>query len=337
MMNDIPDISKQIYKEETFRVMEKRYSALGSAWESYQMEWCNGVYSSFKDHDKFLIVIFLVKKTLDFYSRNFIKLSYDDFYSKDIVEIEKFSIAEISIALNIPKESTRRKILELENEHVIKKIKKKIMFDRSKFFKSKPVKSIQRVSRFLATLSELCEKENVLKKNISSEELELTIKNNFSYIWKIYYELQIPMMINYKKIFKDLETFHIFGICVASQHLHAKKLSDDIVGRVDFVNDAITADEIQGINAMSLSDISGIPRATVIRKLKKLLKKNFLTIDDKKHYKLTGDFAKVLLPIQKTVITQLSDFSAKIFNLSLLDKRSKNINNKISTHIRKYL
>ena len=333
----IPEISKQLYKENTLSVLENKYSTLGPMWVNYQMEWMNGVYSSFKDHDKFLIVIFLVKKTLDFYSRNFIKLSYDDFYSRDTVEIERFTISEISQALNIPKESTRRKVFELESEGAIKKIKKKLILDRSKFFKSKPVKSIQRVSRFLARLSELCEKENVLKKNISSEELELTIKNNFSYIWKIYYELQIPMMINYKKIFKDLETFHIFGICVASQHLHAKKLSDDIVGRVDFVNDAITADEIQGINAMSLSDISGIPRATVIRKLKKLLKKNFLTIDDKKHYKLTGDFAKVLLPIQKTVITQLSDFSAKIFNLSLLDKRSKNINNKISTHIRKYL
>ena len=47
MMKNIPDISKQIYKEETFRVMEKRYSTLGSAWVSYQMEWCNGIYSSF--------------------------------------------------------------------------------------------------------------------------------------------------------------------------------------------------------------------------------------------------------------------------------------------------
>jgi predicted transcriptional regulator len=337
MKIDIPDISKQIYKEETLGVLERRYSTLGPMWVNYQMEWMCEIYASYKDHDKFLIVIYLVKKTLDFYSRHFTKLNYEEFYSNDSIEIEKFTVSEISKELNIPKESTRRKVLELENEGTIRIRKKRLLLDRSRYYKSKPVKSIQRVSRFLARLSELCEKENVLKKNISSEELELTIKNNFSYIWKIYYELQIPMMINYKKIFKDLETFHIFGICVASQHLHAKKLSDDIVGRVDFVNDAITADEIQGINAMSLSDISGIPRATVIRKLKKLLKKNFLTIDDKKHYKLTGDFAKVLLPIQKTVITQLSDFSAKIFNLSLLDKRSKNINNKISTHIRKYL
>tara|TARA_B100000787_G_scaffold133053_1_gene101929 strand:+ start:150 stop:1139 length:990 start_codon:yes stop_codon:yes gene_type:complete len=318
MMNDIPDISKQIYKEETFRVMEKRYSALGSAWESYQMEWCNGVYSSFKDHDKFLIVIFLVKKTLDFYSRNFIKLSYDDFYSKDIVEIEKFSIAEISIALNIPKESTRRKILELENEHVIKKIKKKIMFDRSKFFKSKPVKSIKRISRFLATLSEMCEEEKVLLKRISSEELELIIKDNFSYIWKIYYELQISMMVNYKKIFKDLESFHIFGMCVVNQHLYARKIAKDYMDRDAFINSIITEKKMQGLNAMSISDITGIPRATVIRKLKQLVKLDMLKIDNKKHYRLAGTFTKRLKPLQKDIFFKLANFSTNILNLSIL-------------------
>ena len=149
----IPDISKQIYREDILRVMEKKYSTVVSVWASHQMDWCNGVYNSFKDHDKFLIVIFLVKKTLDFYSRNFIKLTYDDFYSKDTVEIEKFSIAELAQALNIPKESTRRKIIELVKEGVIRKVKKKVIIDRSKFFKSKPVESIKRISRFLSILS----------------------------------------------------------------------------------------------------------------------------------------------------------------------------------------
>ena len=60
--------------------------------------------------------------------------------------------------------------------------------------------------------------ENFLLKKLPSEDLEIIIKNNFSYIWKLYYEMQIPMMISYKKIFKDLETFHIFGTCVVNQH-----------------------------------------------------------------------------------------------------------------------
>ena len=316
----IPEISDQLYKEDILNVMESKYSTLGSVWVSHQMEWCNGVYSSFKDHDKFLIIIFLVKKTLDFYSRNFIKLTYDEFYSRDTVEIEKFSIAEISDALHIPKESTRRKILELENEGAIKKIKKKIIIDRSKFYYSKPIDSIKRVSRFLSTLSKLCESEKILSKNITSEELELVIKNNFSYIWKTYYELQIPTLIEYKKIFLDLETFHIFGICVVNEHLHARKIAEDYMNRDEFLKSIFIENEMQGINAMSISDITKIPRATVIRKLKKLVNQKILTINDKKHYKLKGSFANKLKPVQKDTFIKLANFSTTIFNLVVLNK-----------------
>ena len=318
----IPKISDQLYKEDILRVMENKYSTLGSVWVSHQMEWCNGVYSSFKDHDKFLIVIFLVKKTLDFYSRNFIKLSYEEFYSRDTVEIEKFNIAEITEALNIPKESTRRKVLELQNKGAIRKIKKKIIIDRSKFYYSKPIDSIKRVSRFLATLSELCKDEKILSKNITSEELELVIKDNFSYIWKIYYELQIPMMINYKRIFKDLETFHIFGICVVNEHLHARKISEVYTNRDQFLKSIFTANKLQGINAMSIADITNIPRATVIRKLKKLVKLKILSIDDKKHYRLTSYFLKRIKPLQQNVFIKLANFSTKVFNLLILNKKS---------------
>ena len=320
MKTNLPKISEQIYKEDILGVIESKYSTLGSVWLSYQMEWMNGVYSSFKDHDKFLILIFLVKKTLDFYSRNFIKLSYDEFYAKETVEIEKFSIAEISEALNIPKESTRRKLLELENEGAIRKIKKKIIIDRSKFYYSKPIDSIKRISRFLSTLSELCKRENILSKNITSEELELAIKNNFSYIWKIYYELQIPMLFSYKKIFKDLETFHIFAICVVNEHLHARKVSDDYMNRDQFLKSIFTINSAQGINAMSISDITNIPRATVTRKLKKLVKRKFLTINDKKHYKLKGIFADKLKPLQKKIFIKLANFSTNVINLVILNK-----------------
>ena len=318
MVIDIPDISKQIYKEDILSVIDKKYSTLGPMWVNQQREWKNTIYASFKDHDKYLILIFLVKKALDFYSRNFIKLSYEDFYLKNTVEIEKFNISEISTALDIPKESTRRKVIELENEGIIKKLKNRIVIDRSKFSYTKPKDSIKRMSRFLAALSEICESENVLLKNIPSEKIEIIIKKNFSYIWKIYYELQIPMMINYKKIFNDLETFHIFGTCIVNQHLYARKLSVDYMNRESFLKSIYTAPTMQGLNAMSISDITGIPRATVIRKLKRLVKLKNLSIDNKKHYRLTGGFIKLLMPIQKIVIAKLAYFSTQVFNLHLL-------------------
>ena len=71
---------------------------------------------------------------------------------------------------------------------------------------------------------------------------------------------------------------------------------------------------------MSISDITGIPRATVIRKLKKLVKNNNLTIDSKKHYKLSNNFIITLKPLQKIVLIKLANFSAVVFNLIILNK-----------------
>ena len=316
MSVELPDISKQIYKEHVFDVLENKYSTMGPMWVNHQMQWNNGIYASFKDHDKFLIIIYLIKKTLDFYSRNFSKLSYEEFYSKETVEIEQFTISEISKALKIPKESTRRKVLELEKKGAIRKFKKKTFIDRSKFYYSKPIDSIKRISRFLSTLSELCKDSKVLPKKFTSEEVEITIKNNFSYIWKLYYELQIPMMISYKKIFKDLETFHIFGTCIVNQHLYAKKISREYTKRDVFIESTYSSKMMQGLNAMSISDITGIPRATVIRKLRKLVQHGSLSIDIKKHYKLTGKFVKILKPLQKDILIKVSDFSTKVYNLT---------------------
>ena len=313
----IPDISKQVYRRDLLNVLEGKYSTLGPMWVNNQMEWLNGVYISFKNHDKFLIIIYLIKKTLDFYSRSFVRLTYDQFYERDAVEIEQFSINDIATELNIPKESARRKINELESIGVIKKSGKKIIIDRSSYEYIKPQNTIIRISRFLSALSNLCVNEKILSKKLTSQELENIIKVNFSYIWKIYYEMQIPMILNYKKIFLDIETFHIFGSCVVNQHLHKQKESELIMNRDGYIN-SIISDKFSGMNAMSISDITNIPRATVIRKLQKLVKNKKLTIDDKKLYRLSGNFVKTIKPTQTIVLDKLADFSTKVFNFALL-------------------
>jgi DNA-binding Lrp family transcriptional regulator len=314
----IPQISKQIYNHQALNVLESNYSAIGPQWTVHQMEWTNSIYSAFKDHDKYMIVIYLVKKTLDFYSRNFVKLTYDQFYSKDKIEIEEFNIIELSKNLNIPKESARRKIVELEKSLVIKREKKKLILDRSSFLFVKPINSVKRISRFISSFSHILKHEKILPTNLTTEQLEKVIKNNFSYVWKIYYEFQIPMLLAYKKVFKNIETFHIFGTCVVNQHLRSQKLVKGKLQRSEFIKNIYSDKNIQGVNAMSISEITGIPRATVVRKLKVLVKNNILSIDDKKHYKLTGNSVKELVPIQNIVINQLANFSTKIFNLAIL-------------------
>jgi hypothetical protein len=61
-MKKLPDISKQIYKEEVLSVLENKYSIIGPYWSSTQLEWLNNSYSAFNDHDKYLIIIYLKKK-----------------------------------------------------------------------------------------------------------------------------------------------------------------------------------------------------------------------------------------------------------------------------------
>lgn len=315
MRISLPQISRQVYSTDALEILKNNYSAVGPQWSGHQMEWLNNIYISFKDHDKFLIIIYLIKKTLDFYSRNFTKLNYDEFYSKDKVEIEKFNISDISINLNIPKETARRKILELEHDGIILKNKKKIIIDRSAYIHVKPANSIRRISRWLASFSALLVEEKIKEVNLSSIELEKIIKNNFSYAWKLYYEFQIPMLLKYKSFFNDLESFHIFGSCAVNQHLYTQKVNK-MMSRSEFFKNWYSKNTV-GINAMSISDITGIPRATVVRKLKKLVKLNILFIDKKKRYVVTKEATNKLFPIQSVVLEGLSDFATKIFNLAL--------------------
>ena len=53
-----------------------------------------------------------------------IQFNYEDYYSKTYLQIEKFSITELCIKLDLPKETIRRKVIELEKEGIISRNKK---------------------------------------------------------------------------------------------------------------------------------------------------------------------------------------------------------------------
>jgi hypothetical protein len=61
------DFSKVLNDDQVYDHMMARYDDLGRDWIAHQWNWMNGIYSAFKDHYKYLIVISLVEKTLQFY------------------------------------------------------------------------------------------------------------------------------------------------------------------------------------------------------------------------------------------------------------------------------
>ena len=321
MSKKLPEISKQIRSEDIRAVIEKNFVSIMPVWVPLQLTWLNNVYKTFHDYEKFMIIMHLLMKTFEAYSKNFVKLDYEEYFAQNEVEIDKIDISEISTSLNIPKETTRRKINELEKIGGIKRINKKIIIDKYTWPNIKPEETIKRMARFLSLLSKMCLNEGLISEPISSENLIDTSKEYFSFVWKLYYEMQIPFLLSFKKAFGDLESFHVYSICINNHALNSRKNDNSEMSKKFYMEKYFFSDkkDFLGVNAMSISDITGIPRATVIRKLNKLTKEKFLKIDNKKHYSSTGVHRKKILGIQKNTLNNLSKFTARIYNLSLMN------------------
>ena len=318
----LPKISKQILSKDIHYILSKNYTSIQPIWVPIQIRWMNNLYRTFHDYEKFMIIIYLMVKTFDYYSKNFVKLNYDEFFSQNEIEVETLNVMEISNALNIPKETTRRKINELEKLGAIKKSNKKIIIDRNAWPSIKPEETMKNMSYFLSTLSNIIFEEGFMLEPVDSNRIVRAVKDNFSFVWKLYYDMQMPMLLMFKKIHGDLETFHVHGVCLGNQALNAQKIDTSEMSKTLYLEKYFFGDrqEFSGVNAMSISDITGIPRATVMRKLNKLVKEKFLTIDSKKHYSTNkGVHKKELLIVQNNTFINLSKFAERIYNLSLIE------------------
>ena len=318
------DFSKVLTDDQVYDHMMRSYDQLGRDWIVHQWSWMNNVYQAFKDHYKYLIVISLVEKTLQFYDQMNIKFSFDQFYSKSNLQVEKFSITELCEKLQLPKETVRRKVLELEKLGVLKRKQKQIIIDRSVFSQVKPERQIKLTSRYIEKVSQLLNKDGIYAKKIEAKYIDQIIRKNFSLSWRWFYRMQIPMIIGYHEMFEDVSTFHIWGTVVMNQAFNYKKsISESNIQSLtpDYMtfNKAVVLDQedtsTSGVSAMSLSDMTHIPRATVIRKCKYLQDHGYLKVNDKKQYVLTGLNIDKILPYQRKVFKNKAKFLRKTLNL----------------------
>ena len=316
------DFSKVLDDEQVYDHMMSSYDQLGRDWIVHQWNWMNNVYKAFNDHYKYLIVISLVEKTLQFYDQMNIKYTFDQFYSKSNLQIEKFSISELCEKLQLPKETVRRKVLELEKLGVLKRVKKQIIIDRFVFSTVKPERQIRLTSKYIYLVSKILNKDKIYSKIVDTNLIENIIKKNFSLVWRWFYRMQIPMVIGYHEMFEDVATFHIWGTVAMNQAFNYSKNYDysnvhSLTPDYMTFNKGVIENEgsVTGISAMSLSDMTGIPRATVIRKCKYLLNHGYLRLNEKKQYNLTGYNVSRVLPYQKAVFKNKAKFLRKVLNL----------------------
>ena len=308
-------------KSMVFEVLQKNIISHWDTWGKLQSTWTNRAYKTFKDFDKYLVLLYLVRNSWQQSADKFEYYSFEEFYNKENVVIDKINLIKISSELNIPKETVRRKVNELQKEEVLSREGKKIILTRKAAFFQKPVKSIETLSSFLEKKSKVLEGEEWFGYAVKKEDIILYIEKYFTIMWLRFLKLQIPFLLRHKANFGDLETWMIWGnVAIHHQKNLAKAREQDLTTEVEQVNYANYFDKVsdvkilRGVNASSIADITSIPRATVIRKLKWLIKTDVLKKNKNLEYvmknsgKLTKKIEITFRQNQLQVAGFLSDF-----------------------------
>ena len=316
-MKIIPRLSNELNKDTISKLTFKNFNSVSPYFYKLITEWMSDAYKVFNDLDKFLILIYLINTDFEFFRRNNINIHYDSFYKDKTLEIDKINLINISKDLNIPKESVRRKIAYLEVKKIIQKKGKKIFLDRSAYLSQEPVNTIRNVSKLISTFSELLKKEGLLKKSLSSFETSKQIKNNFSFCWYQFFKFIFSYCYRWRKYYGDLELM-LIGITIAFNSVSTASVKlKGIESYIDEWRTEILQNNIRGINALSISEITGVPRPTVIRKVKKLIRLKNIEMDEHKLLHVKFGKKKILdemSQLQNETINDLSIFLARTFN-----------------------
>ena len=307
-------ILNNLIKKNIQKLITGNFEKLAPTYYKLISEWMNSSYEVFNDIDKYRIILYLINKDFEHYIQIKKIESYDNFFMFDkSLELDRINIIEISKSLNIPKESTRRKILDLEKLNVLQKIGKKIYIDRSAYRLVQPKNTLKNLSALLSKISEILKKENLIDKSLNVDEVSEHLKENFSYSWYYFYIFIFTLTLRWKKQLGDLEIYSV-GMVITCHSIVNKSYEGVGLNFSEWEKDTVNFEE-RGVNTMSISEITHIPRPTVVRKLNYLLKNKYISINKKKQFTINmkGQALSDTIKIQEQNISSLSDLVCKIF------------------------
>ena len=325
-INKAEIINNALNKELVYEIFARFSPESLAPFYKFQQNWVNQCYDAFKDFDTYLILMYLKQKIYVDYSDRFQYMSADAFYSQDKIAIDKINLIQISKSLNIPKETVRRKINYLQEKDIIFRSGKSIYLNSKALEIVKPNHTLPMLAIFFEKMSDILSKEDWFGKALNRENIEQFIRDHFTVCWEYFYRFQIPYLTRHRKGFGDLESWNVWGsIAIVQTAAFSESLKsisrEELTGYEDYYVSMLKFKPERGINASSISDISSIPRATVIRKLRTLEKRGFIRRNEKLEYTL--GHVKNLKSFQTNYLINqknLSDFCTTLFNLM---KKSK--------------
>ena len=174
----------------------------------------------------------------------------------------------------------------------------------------------------MAKFSDLLSSQKWFGDKISQETIVKFIQDHFTVSWEYFFRFQIPYLVRHRTFFGDLESWNVWGSIALVQireliEKNQKQIVETSGNFRDFYLQSLKHKAKRGINASSISDISAIPRATVIRKLKAMEKKKFINRNKNLEYSMGSQPVHLKGLEANYLIHQKlwSDFSSTMYNL----------------------
>jgi len=297
----IPALKKNtVEAKDITKLIETHTASLMKAFYESQSSFLCGIYKRYKSLETANIILCFAKnvhleiirqreKDLNF------NVSLENFW-KNYHKITKptHKITSVVKTTGIPKETVRRKMkILIENNFLIKDKNKKNYYwnvsikDKEDFYKS----NNQEINNFGLFVSKIM---NDLGVKLDSKIIIDEINSQFSFYWYHYLSCQLDWLKWWQLKLKDNDLLLIAlqATIPTLQFINKKENKINIenvyehIGKID-TNKYNSC----SVSATSVSDITGIPRATCIRKLDKLVYLGFLIRETKtKRYSINQTY-----------------------------------------------
>ncbi len=289
------------------------YKDIGNLWILHQCKWLINLFNNIKDQTKLEISIYLLYHFLKYNNDN---ISYKDLISMEKLEIVNLKISHIHKLINLPKERVRRKLNELCKSNLIENYNRKIILKKEFIEKLRLSNQSNEFSKYFSKFL-----KQIKINNIKIDLVQTNINKNFSYFFNHFYKLQLFFIDVHKKSFKNsklsnLKVLLVCGSVMLSQILNNKKYkSEDTTDFLKVNFKIFNRQNVIGVSASSISDITYLPRPTVTRICKLLLKNKILKINKFKHYHISKEGVKLFTNNQRIVLKEKYIFLINVLKL----------------------
>ena len=311
---------KKFEKDNLEKSLKDNYTKLMPTFYEMESTFLSGVYKRYGDLEGGNIVIYFARDLhLEILRKRELDLSFDlslDMFWKNHKNVKqtKKKIILVSKETGLPKETTRRKIISLiKKKHLKKEEKNRLYWEPASEHKETYLKIIDEQVNSLSKF--ILEQAKLFNSAIPLSRIEKEIKKNYSFYWYHYLNVQLQYIRFWHKKLNDLEML-LIGLQSIIQTLNYFKKSENISSSQNVFFKNIDTKNAN-ISATSVSEVTGIPRATCIRKLDKFVKMKVLEKDlnSKRYYlKLNQTTLNPMLEGEwlKQKISIVSDFSSVI-------------------------